>query len=206
MFAEVEGGLAIANLPKAIEVSFNDSPFELILQHQDLDQLATVSIQIANRLRSMTNELGQPVLSNVRVGYEVDKPELRLTIDRNRAASLGVSIEDVSRTLQILFGGLDLSRIKVAGKEYQVIVQLERASRLTPQDLDRIFVRSNKGDLIQLSTIVKRETGAAPNAINHYGRLRSASITASPGAVPIGVVLDKAEALLATDLPPGCLY
>jgi multidrug efflux pump subunit AcrB len=206
MFAEVEGGLAIANMPKAIEVNFRDSPFELILQHQDLDQLATISAQIANKLRAMTNDLGRPMLSNVRVGYEVDKPELRLSIDRNRAASLGVSIEDISRTLQILFGGLDLSHIKVAGKEYKVMVQLERASRLKPQDLDIIFVRSSKGDLIQLSTIVKRETGAAPNSINHYGRMRSASITASPGAVPIGSVVDRAKEMLATALPAGSLY
>jgi multidrug efflux pump len=203
MFAEVEGGLAIANLPKAIEVSFRDAPYELILQNQDLDQLAKVSAQIANRIRAMTNAAGQPLLSNVRVGYEVDKPELRLSIDRNRAAALGVSIEDISRTLQILFGGLDLSRIKVAGKEYQVIVQLERASRLTPQDLDTAFVRGSKGELIQLSTVVKRETGAAPNAINHYKRLRSASITASPGAVPIGVVVKETEAMLASELPAG---
>jgi len=206
MFAEVEGGLAIANLPKAIEVNFRDAPFELILQYQDLDQLAQVSAQIANRIRAMTNAAGLPLLSSVRVGYEVDKPELRLSIDRNRAASLGVSIEDISRTLQILFGGLDLSRIKVAGKEYKVIAQLERASRLTPQDLDTVFVRSGKGELIQLSTVVKREIGAAPNSINHYGRLRSASITASPGAVPIGTVVKEAEAMLTTALPAGFQY
>jgi multidrug efflux pump len=208
MLSEVEGGLAIANLPKAIEVSFRDAPFELILQNQDLDELARTSAQFANRLRALTNAAGKPLLNanSVRVGYEVDKPELRLTIERNRAAALGVSIEDISRTLQILFGGLDLSRIKVGGKEYQVIVQLERASRLTPQDLDTIFVRSSKDELIQLSTLVKRETGAAPNAINHYGRLRSASITASPGAVPIGVVVEQAEELLKTELPPGFLY
>ena len=206
MFAEVEGGLAIANLPKAIEVNFRDAPYELILQNQDLDQLAKVSGQIANRIRAMTNAAGQPLLSNVRVGYEVDKPELRLSIDRNRAAALGVSIEDISRTLQILFGGLDLSRIKVAGKEYQVIAQLERASRLTPQDLDTIFVRSSKGELIQLSTVVKREVGAAPNAINHYGRLRSASVTASPGAVPIGTVVKRTESMLASELPAGFQY
>lgn len=206
MFAEVEGAIAIANLPKAIEVNFRDSPFELILQNQDLDVLAKTSAAIANQLKALTNELGKPLLSNVRVSYEVDKPELRLSIDRNRAASLGVTIEDISRTLQILFGGLDLSRIKVSGKEYQVIAQLERTSRLTPQDLDTIYVRNTKGDLVQLSTVVKRETGAAPNAINHYGRLRSASITASPGAAPIGTVVTRAETLLQTALPQGFLY
>jgi multidrug efflux pump subunit AcrB len=108
--------------------------------------------------------------------------------------------------MQILFGGLDLSRIKLDGKEYNVMAQLARESRLTPQDLDKVFVRNNRGDLIQLSSLVTHEQGAAPNSINHYGRLRSASVTASPGTVPIGTVVEEVEAMLATELPPGFLY
>ena len=199
-FNEVEGGLAIASLPKAIEVSFRDSPFELILQNQDLNALSKTAQDLANKIRGMNS------LRNVRVGFEVDKPELRVSIDRSRAATLGVSIQDISRTLQILFGGLDLSRIKKEGKEYEVIAQLERQSRLTPQDLDKIFVRNTKGDLIQLSSLVTRTQGAAPNSISHYGRLRSASITASPGTVPIGTVVKEVEAMIARELPTGFLY
>ena len=157
-YADVEGGMAVANLPKAIEISFRDSPFELILQNQDLDALNKVSQNLANKIRGLNS------LRNVRVGFEVDKPELRVSIDRSRAATLGVSIADVSRTMQILFGGLDLSRIKVAGKEYEVIAQLERQSRLTPQTLDRIFVRNNRGELIQLSSVVTRSQGATANS------------------------------------------
>ena len=199
-FNEVEGAIAIPNLPKAIEVSFRESPFELILQNQDLDMLNKVSQDIANKIRGMDN------LRNVRVGFEVDKPELRVSIDRSRAATLGVTIEDISRTMQILFGGLDLSRIKVAGKEYYVMAQLERQSRLTPQELDKIFVRNAKGELIQLSSVVTRTQGAAPNAINHYGRLRSSSITASTGTVPIGTVVNQVKSMLARELPSGFLY
>ena len=199
-FMEVEGGFAIPNLPKAIEVNFRDSPFELILQNQNLDALNKTSQAIANKIRGMNS------LRNVRVGFEVDKPELRVSIERSRAASLGVSIQDISRTMQILFGGLDLSRIKLDGKEYKVIAQLARQSRLTPQDLDKVFVRNNKGALIQLSSLVTHEQGAAPNAISHYGRLRSASITASPGTAPIGTVVKEVEAMLATELPAGFLY
>jgi multidrug efflux pump len=199
-FMEVEGGFAIPNLPKAIEVNFRESPFELILQNQDLDVLNKTAQDVANKIRGMNN------LRNVRVGFEVDKPELRVSIERSRAASLGVSIQDISRTMQILFGGLDLSRLKVSGKEYYVMAQLSRESRLRPEDLDKIFVRNNKGDLIQLSSLVTREQGAAPNSINHYGRLRSASITASPGTVPIGTVVKQVESMLATELPAGFLY
>ena len=204
-FAEVEGGFAIANLPKAIEVSFNSSPFELVVQNQDLDTLNQTVQALSARIGSLTNEAGQPLLKNLRVSYEVDKPELRLSVNRSRAAALGVTIEDISRTLQILFGGLDLSRLKVGGKEYEVIAQLERASRLTPQELDTVYVRNRAGDLIQLSAVVTRTSGAAPNSISHYGRLRSASITASPGGVPIGVVVERVRPLLA-DLPAGTLH
>src|SRR5207247_1546407 len=83
---------------------------------------------------------------------------------------------------------------------------LERISRLTPQHLDTVFVRNGKGDLIQLSSLVTHTEGASPNAINHYGRLRSASITASPGAVPIGTVTQRVEELVKAELPPGFLY
>src|SRR6185503_14298093 len=138
--------------------------------------------------------------------FEVNKPELRLDIDRDRAASLGVSIEDISRTLQILFGGLDLSRIKIAGKEYDVMAQLERGSRLTPQDLDRLYVRNAGGELIQLSSVVHHQAGSAPNAIEHYNRLRSATISATPIGVPLGTALERVEEMLRTDLPAGFLY
>ena len=123
-FGEVEGAISIANLPTAIEISFRQAKFELILQNQDLDALNRVAQDIANKIRGM-NHLG-----TVNVTFEVNKPELRVGIDRSRAATLGVSIEDISRTMQILFGGLDLSRIKVGGKEYYVMAQLERQSRL----------------------------------------------------------------------------
>jgi multidrug efflux pump len=199
LYNEVEGGLAMVNLPKAIEISYGSS-FELILQNQDLAALSKTAQDIANKIRDLN------ALRNVRVGFEVDKPEIRVSVDRNRAAALGVSIEDISRTLQVLFGGLDLSRIKVAGKEYYVMAQLERESRLRPQDLDRAFVRNNRGELIQLSSLVTHTQGAAANSINHYGRLRSASISASVGTVPIGTVVNQVETILASELPAGFLY
>jgi hydrophobe/amphiphile efflux-1 (HAE1) family protein len=195
-FNNVEGALAIPQIPKAIGRGFG-SPFQLVVQAQDLDALNRYVMELSNKMRQ------SGYLQNVRSSFEVNKPELRLSIDRNRAAALGVSIEDVSRTMQILFGGLDLSRIKMDGKEYEVIAQLQRTSRLTPQDLDRLYVRNGSGALIQLSSIVSRQVGAAPNTIEHYNRLRSATINASPVGVPLGTAIERAEALLAADLPPG---
>jgi multidrug efflux pump len=171
-FQEVEGAIAVPNIPKAIGRGLG-SAFQLVIQGQDLDQLNNYTQELLNKLR------GLPFLVNARSSFEITKPELLLDINRNRAAALGLSIQDISRTLQILFGGLDLSRIKLDGKEYEVIAQLQRSSRLLPQDLDRIYVRNQQGRLIQLSSVVARNESSAPNAIEHYNRLRSATISAS---------------------------
>lgn len=198
-FDEVPGAIAVPNIPKAIGRGFG-APFQLVLQAQNLEELNRFTTDALNKLR------GQPYLMNVRSSFEVTKPELRLEIDRNRAASLGVSIEEISRTLQILFGGVDLSRLKRDGKEYEVIAQLQRQSRLLPQDLDRLYVRNRDGKLIQLSALVNRSEGAAPNAIEHYDRLRSATISASLNGVPLGTAINRVEALLQEGLPPGFSY
>ena len=195
----VEGAIAVPNIPKAIGRGFG-SAFQLVVQAQDLDQLNDYVTKLLTKLRQ------SGYLLNARSSFEITKPELRLDIDRNRAAALGVSIQDISKTLQILFGGLDLSRIKLDGKEYDVIAQLQRESRLVPQDLDRLYVRNRQGTLIQLSALINRTTGAAPNAVEHYNRLRSATISASLNGVPLGTAIERVEALLKDDLPPSFLY
>lgn len=198
-FNQIEGALAIPQIPKAIGRSFMP-PFQLVIQGQDLDGLNSYVNELVNNLRQ------SGYLINVRSSFEVNKPELRLGIDRNRAAALGVSIEDISRTLQILFGGLDLSRIKMEGKEYFVMAQLKRESRLTPQDLDRMYIRNFSNELVQLSSVVTREPGAAPNAIEHHNRLRSATVSGTPVGTPLGSAIDRAEQTLLNDLPAGFLY
>jgi multidrug efflux pump len=198
-FGEVEGALAFALIPKAIGFSFNQG-IQLQLQNQDLNELSRGAFDIANKLRA------EPYLLNVRSVFQVDKPQLDVTIDRDRAAALGVSIEDVSRTMQILFGGLDLSRVKRDGKEYDVIVQLDRSSRLTPNDFDSVYVRAKTGKLVQLTAVVNARALAAPGQISHYNRLRSGAIEATPIGVPLGTAVANIERILDRELPPGFRY
>ena len=152
LFREVEGAIANVQIPKAIGRGFS-APFQLVIQGQDLDVMDRYLRRSLGELR----ETG--FLLNLRSSFEFNKPELRVEINRDRAAALGVSVEDISRTMQMLFGGLDLSRIKLDGKEYEVIAQLDRYSRLTPQDLDRLYVRNSRGELIQLSSLVSSYGG-----------------------------------------------
>jgi multidrug efflux pump subunit AcrB len=198
-FGEIEGALAFALIPKAIGFSFSQG-IQLQLQNQDLKELSDGAFALANTLRA------EPYLLNVRSVFQLDKPQLDIAIDRDRAAALGVSIQDISRTMQILFGGLDLSRVKREGKEYDVIVQLDRESRLTPNDFDSVYVRSKTGQLVQLTAVVNSKALAAAGQINHYNRLRSGAIEATAVGVPLGTAVANIERILEKELPPSFRY
>jgi multidrug efflux pump subunit AcrB len=193
-FNDIEGALVIPQIPKAIGFSFTQ-PYQLVLQCQDLDELNRESAAVVNQLR------GLGYMPTVRSQFEVNKPELRINIDRNRAAALGVSVEDISRTLQMMFGGLDVSRIKLGGKEYLVMVQLARASRMTPANLDQLYVRGTGDKLIQLSSVVNYKPSASSSSIYHYNRSRSATIEATPAGVPLGQAVADTERILKASLP-----
>ena len=198
-FSQVEGAIAIPNIPKTINRSFR-SPFQVVIQAGDLEQLDGFVTDFVNQLRQ------SGFIQNVQSSFEMNKPELKLDIDRDRASALRVSIQDISRTLQILFGGLDISRVKRDGKEYDVIAQLERTSRLTPEHLDRIYVRNQDGRLIQLSSIVQRQVGVAPNKIERYNRIRSATISGTPMGVTMGTAVSRVKEMLEAQMPAGFLY
>lgn len=198
-FGTIEGALVIPIIPKAIGGGFSQ-PFQLVLQHQDLSELNRIAQEFSQTLRE------QGYLMNVRSSFELNKPELRVEIDRNRAAVLGVSIQDISQVLQILFGGLDLSKVNLLGKEYDVIVQLARKSRLSPSDLEQIYIRNDKQELVQLINLIDYDIGGGPSAINHFNRLRSATIEATPMDVPLGEVIEKTEQLLGELKEPGLRY
>ena len=195
----LRGAFAIPIIPKAISRGFGQ-PFQLVLQSQDLSELARFSSQFTGEL------YGLGLLQNIRPTFQLNKPQLNVHIDRDRAAALGVSVEEISRSLQILFGGEDLSSLTIKGEEYDVIVQLDRERRLVPSDLERLYLRNDEGDLVQLSNVASYTPGAGPNAIFHYNRLRSATIEASPVGVPLGTAMAQVEEKLRGVIPPGFRY
>jgi multidrug efflux pump len=112
-----------------------------------------------------------------------NQPELQITIDRLKANELGVSVQDISTTLQLALSGRRFGYFIMNGKQYQVIAQVERSDRDDPLDLKGFFVRNNRGDLIQLDNVVKMEEMANPPSILHFNRFKSATIQAglAPG-------------------------
>jgi hydrophobe/amphiphile efflux-1 (HAE1) family protein len=193
---EIEGALTFPIMPKAVDLTFGQ-PFSLVITHPDLSELNDYVEQLTGQL------LQSGYLANVRSTFSLTKPEMRVGVDRDRAGALGVSVRDISRTLQVLLGGQDLSDIKLDGKQYEVIAQLERESRLKPSDLERLYVRNERGELVQLSNVVRWESGAGPNTIERFQRRRAATIEATPVGVTLGTAVDRTEALLRAELPPG---
>jgi multidrug efflux pump len=193
---EVEGSLSIPILPKAVDLGFSQ-PFELVVSHPDLNQLD----ETVQRLLGEFRQAG--FLANVRSSFELNKPEIRVAIDRDRANALGVSVLDLSSTMQLLFGGQDVSDYTEDGKQYDVIVQMDREDRITPGDLDRLYVRGSDGALIQLSNVVRIEEGAGPNRIERFQRQRSATIQGSPVNMPLGTAMERANEILDRTLDEG---
>ena len=124
-----------------------------------------------------------PTFSNVDVNLKFNKPEINITIDREKAQSLGVSVIDVAQTLQLSLSGQRFGYYIMNGRQYQVIGQFEEVDRDAPLDLTSLFVRSSSGQLIQLDNLVNITERSSPPQLYHNNRYLSATISAglSPG-------------------------
>ena len=197
-FNEIKGVQAIAFAPKSLG-GFGET-YQLVLQGPDLEQIDQTTRMIQAELIK-AGFLAQP-----RIDFNFKKPQLDIEIDRDKAASLGVSVQTISETLQILLGGLEVSEFNERGKQYEVIAQLERMNRLTPQTLSTLYVRSSAGNLVPLSNLIRTKERGFVNAIYHFDRFRSATIGGQPQGVTLGEAVKKTEQILAEKLPEEMTY
>jgi multidrug efflux pump subunit AcrB len=195
MISEIQGAVVIPFLPKAVGRGFGES-FQVILQSSNLALLEKTARQLRDEIAN-AGFLSQP-----RTNFNYEKPQLSLAIDRDRAANLGVSVRDISEALQILLGGLDISRFNYEGKQYDVIAQLKRADRLVPDELNSLYVRTKSGQLVPIRNLVTTTEQGSVNSIYHFLRQRSASITGQPQGVTLGQAIEKTEEIAKRILPP----
>ena len=135
-----------------------------------------------------------PIFNNiVDVNLKFNKPELLVSVDRAKAKNLGVSVMDVAQTLQLSFSGDRFSYFNMNGKQYQVVGQFDRANRDEPLDLKSIYVRNDKGELIQLDNVVSVNEQISPPQLYHYNRYMSATVSA--GLAPGKTIGDGIDAM-----------
>ena len=146
-------------------------PVQFVLQNNDFDKL----VQILPRFLEEANR--HPALQGVDADLKFNKPELRINVDRLKASELGVSIEEVSQTLQLALSNRRLGYFTKDGKQYQVMGQVERSDRDDPSDLKGLYVRNNAGTMISLDNLVTFEEATTPSTIYHFNRFKSATVS-----------------------------
>jgi len=192
------GVLAFPIDPPSLGQSFRNTPVQFVVQGGSYAQLQEFMDILLPKLREY------PGLANIDTDLKLNKPQLNVQLDRDKLADTGVDVETIGRTLETMLGGRQVTRFRREGEQYDVIVQVEDADRVTPQDITSIYVRGREGRLIQLSNLLRVEERVAPKELNHFNRLRAAKISASvaPGYT-LGEVLDVVERTAKQTLPPS---
>jgi multidrug efflux pump len=198
MFATMPGVLAFPINPPSLGQNFRNPPVQFVVQgnsYEELDRSVTALMAKARR---------SPALTNVDSDLKLNKPQLSVVIDREKAAALGIQVEAIGRALETLLGGRQVTRFKREGKQYDVIVKLEDKDRRQPNDLTSIYVRGSRGDITQLSNLVSLTETVAPKELNHFNRLRAAIISANvaPGytlSEALGTLDQAANEVLTPD-------
>jgi multidrug efflux pump len=152
-------------------------PVQYILQNQDFSKLQEY-------LPKFLDEVNRnPVFQGVDVNLKFNRPELVISIDRERAQNLGVSVQTIAQTLQFAYGGVRYGYFNRQGKQYQIIGQVDRANRDAPLDLQSLYVRNVRGELIQLDNVVNVSEQSSPPQLYHYNRYKAATVSAglAPG-------------------------
>ncbi|GAB4362746.1 MAG: efflux RND transporter permease subunit [Cyanophyceae cyanobacterium] len=197
-YSQIAEALAFPiNLPGLPGAGF-DPPVQLVLQGRDLAEIDRLSADLVQQAQ------GLPQLVNVDRSLKIAKPELQVTVNRDQAAALGVSVEEIARTLQILMGGQELSSFNREGRRYEVVVQADAPFRANPRDLEEVYVPSRSGEPVLLADLVTLSTVASPAAIERFSRLRSSTLSASPApGYSLGDALTALQTLVDAALPPG---
>ncbi|MGH8623559.1 MAG: efflux RND transporter permease subunit, partial [Burkholderiales bacterium] len=195
-FFMIPGIFAFANNPPAFGGFGN--PVQFVVQHPDFATLGRAMDTLVTRGRRIRG------LVNVDTDLRVNKPELTVRFDRDRAEDLGVPVRDVAATLQTMLGGRRVTTFTRNNKLYDVIVQLRPDERATPSDMAGIQLRGNGGELVQLSALASVSEGVGPQRLNHYNRVRSFTLSANltPGFA-LGEALDSLDRVAREVLPAG---
>jgi hydrophobe/amphiphile efflux-1 (HAE1) family protein len=204
LFRQIAAANVIAfNLPPIAGLG-NAAGFELQLQTlsgatpEDLAAVSDGLVIAANQ---------NPALANVYTTYGAETPQVYLKLDRERAETLGVSIDDVFSALQTTMGGAYVNDFNRFGRTWQVKVQADAADRKGVDDIFRVRVRTAQGDLVPLRAVADVQLITAPSSIVRYNNLRSVTVNGGPApGYSSGEAIAAMQAVAASTLPPGFAY
>ena len=197
--AAIPGVLAFPNAPPSLGQSVRERPVGFVVTSSDSYAAMgrTVGLIVAEAVKN-------PGFVGVDTDLRLNKPELSIAVNRERAADMGVSVEAIGRAIETMMGGRQVTRFKREGDQYDVIVQMEAENRNTPDDINKIFIRNRSAQMVPLSALVTVKETIAPRQLNHFGQRRAITITANlaPGYTQ-GEALAFLEASAARHLSAG---
>jgi len=196
--AQIPGLKASAENISLIGGGQRNVPIQYSIRGMDMDGLQRYAKQITEEFARL------PGIVDVDTSLEQGKPEVKIYIDRDKAADLGVNIATIAEAINFLIGGeVDVTKYKdeAKGRRYDVRARLEPENRMNPADIGRIYVRSKDGRLVELSNVVKMVEGGGPSVINRVDRQRAVTVFANLEKKPMGQAMSELNAITARVLP-----
>lgn len=176
----------------------SSQPLQYVIQAPDLKSLEDVMPKLMGEVYQSKK------LSFQDPDFKINRPEIGISIDRQRAAQLGISTQEIGRTLQLALSGRRYGYFIYNDRQYEVIGQLERKERSAPTDLSSLFLKSGSGDMVSLDNLVTRNESVSPPAIYRYNQSYSATISATPAAgVSLGEAIKEMDGIATKVLPKG---
>ena len=183
--AKVPGLKVFLNNPPAINIGarFASGLYQFTMQSSDLDALYASAPKLEARLRQ------EPKLRDINSDLRVSNPEINVVIDRDRAASLGVTPQVIEETLYSAFGTRQVTTILAPDNQYNVLLELLPEAQRDPSALEKLYVRASGGQLVPLGAVARLEPGVGPLTVNHAGQLPAVTLSFNLGE---GVALSEA--------------
>jgi len=194
----IPGAIAFPINPPSLGQQFRSTPVEFVIMSQvPYAELQRIVDRFLDEVRKY------PGVQNVQIDLRLNTPEVRVAINRDKLADIGVAVDTIGRTLETMLGGRQVTRFKKDGEQYDVIVQVAPLDRTTPADISDTYVRARDGGMVQLSNLVDIREGVAPQSLNHFNRLRAVKVTGTlaPGYT-IGDALTALDEIAKRTLPP----
>ena len=197
--AGLSGVTAFPITPPSLGQGFTQRPINFVIITSDSYQ------NLSQAVRAFQDELAKnPGFVQVDTDLRLNKPEIKMEVDRERAADMGVGVDVIARAVETMLGGRKVTRYKREGEQYDVIVQTTPTGRDTPDDIEKIYVRGRNDTMIPLAALVKIREVVVPRELNHFGQRRSATITSNLSAdYSVGEALDFMDATAKKVLKPG---
>ncbi|SEN29611.1 multidrug efflux pump [Chitinophaga rupis] len=173
-------------------------PVQYVIKAPDLQQLVNIMPKLMGEVYQSKK------LSFQDPDFKVNRPEISISIDRQRAAQLGISTQEIGRTLQLALSGRRYGYFIYNDRQYEVIGQLDRKERSTPENLRSLFVKAANNDMVSLDNLVSLKEGISPPAIYRYNQSYAVTISATPPpGVSLGQAIKELDGITARVLPKG---